>query len=164
MQLQLPPPLVLSHLWVYQPKFPAAWNPDWMGTVLGKQSPSQPGVQGFSDPRSSPRAEMWASPAHSCTQCPELSLTHSGCLTSMCYTDADNDNVVSHPIKPLHCLHSYYYAKVWTPRSPVPTNTHSPAHVPRTQEDLGLICTEQVRCHLLASTRKLEAAPAPLGC
>lgn len=66
-QLQLPPPLVLSHLWVYQPKSPAAWHPDRMGTVLGKQSPSQPGVQGFSDPRSSPRAEMWASPAHSCT-------------------------------------------------------------------------------------------------
>ena len=122
-QLQLPPPLVLSHLWVYQPKSPAAWHPDRMGTVLGKQSPSQPGVQGFSNPRSSPRAEMWASPAHSCTQRPELSLTHSACLTSMCYPDADNDNVVSHPIKPLHCLHSSNYAEVWMPRSPTPQHT-----------------------------------------
>lgn len=54
---------------------------------------------------------MWASPAHSCTQCLELSLTHSGGLTSMCYTDAE-DSVVSHPIKPLHCLHSSYYTEV----------------------------------------------------
>lgn len=49
LQLQLPPPLVLSHLWVYQPKFPAAWHPDQMGANLGKQSPSQPGMQGFSE-------------------------------------------------------------------------------------------------------------------